>query len=1111
MDSFNFQELFADTPSPPPDASAQIPRFEHIETASQPLHTSPAPAIPTQDVDDQIPESAAPPLTSTSTSFLAPSSVLLSIAALLVCYWLAQMFNTFRVRWQEEKSALEQRRRHGIPDDDKRPFSVAFTDAVRQRSLAVSSKASSQPRDTQPQHEGDDEESRSGLRRRIAADAGSMHLPRTASTPHLATGFGTAPSYPQSRVPSGAQSYFAINDPYAHAVPAQTLPSIPEQWTDRYNPPHVASAPNPSSHQPTTRPYKRLLDRGARSSNAVPTSSLARGNRKRLNLRGPGAQYEEEAEYIRTKRGRRDNWGHDEFIDGDAQPQWALPHDELDSPRRKARRDHEKANRPPALPTKDVEPTAGAGADEANDMVIDSSNAARGVKRDRDDAASAFGDDDKYAVKKPLRKRGRGEALPALSKDPLCEGRRIGDEWTSGEFRFKVGEDGKRRIQATIREKRSRFAMPADSHHHDVSSMIMVWTDKWLTDEEYSEAKANRMLSWQAENQDEAGSVVAPSEVSEGGTHHKRVVSSHWDIIGQAPHSGLLKGGASDNGKSTAIPLKPGRGRILAIAALPKRSVSSVSTLASLGASTSRPRLTKWEKQKREQESLDALRLARAAAMSKKEDGEEKDKAVGPGLKEGSSRETGEEAKSAADKENALKLPSSTPVPLNLFAPSTASTPAATTSSPFAFLPPKAPATTTPASTPGFFSLVPPASEPKPDTPAAPINFGGFAPKTSEAEKVGTAPVVSAETPASKPSPFSFDLPKTSAAAPAASTTPASGLATPASTPTFGLGPPPVNGNGTTPSTTTPAQTPQAPFTFGQATVNGSSQPAQPSAFGSSAAPVNAFAAPQPSAPKSMFPFGSSTPATNGTASPFGMPSGDATPKASTINMFGSTQASTTPAGSPFGAQAPALNGQGNANGGLPKDSLLSQPVNNGAFGGSNGFSGFTAKPQATNGGTTNGSTAPSVFGSSAGANGDATRTTSPFPFGQPGATANGDASKPSPFNFNAPKPSTTMIPAPVFGNGNSNGNGNGIGVFGAAKRGAETQAGPPASHAPPAPGSFAARSISGGDALPPPTPTDSGSQSPSWPTATPIFSLGSPSATPQPATGPPRRPRPRR
>lgn len=53
-------------------------------------------------------------------------------------------------------------------------------------------------------------------------------------------------------------------------------------------------------------------------------------------------------------------------------------------------------------------------------------------------------DDDEYSV---------------VSTDPLCQGRKIGAEWQTGNRRFKVGSDGKRLRLAPLRTRRKKYEM----------------------------------------------------------------------------------------------------------------------------------------------------------------------------------------------------------------------------------------------------------------------------------------------------------------------------------------------------------------------------------------------------------------------------------------------------------------------------------------------------------------------------------------------------------------------------------------------------------------------------------------------------------------------------
>lgn len=150
--------------------------------------------------------------------------------------------------------------------------------------------------------------------------------------------------------------------------------------------------------------------------------------------------------------------------------------------------------------------------DMEEDDVAD--NAARGKKRDRAEAGSTFGGDDSFLdeEEKPRRrrvrrtlshkfgqsssrgqkrsrdvhtpdsddsesdlpkrtstrkKRGRrsqDEVVP-LSNDPLCKGRRIGEEWESNGARYKVGPNGQRLRQELVKKSRSLFPMVSPACH----------------------------------------------------------------------------------------------------------------------------------------------------------------------------------------------------------------------------------------------------------------------------------------------------------------------------------------------------------------------------------------------------------------------------------------------------------------------------------------------------------------------------------------------------------------------------------------------------------------------------------------------------------------------
>lgn len=89
--------------------------------------------------------------------------------------------------------------------------------------------------------------------------------------------------------------------------------------------------------------------------------------------------------------------------------------------------------------------------------------AARGQKRGREVDSADSDEDGDRPKKRDMRKKGSysGNAaiVAGVSNDPLCKGRRIGEEWESNSVRFKVGPNGQRLRQATVRRPRSKFPM----------------------------------------------------------------------------------------------------------------------------------------------------------------------------------------------------------------------------------------------------------------------------------------------------------------------------------------------------------------------------------------------------------------------------------------------------------------------------------------------------------------------------------------------------------------------------------------------------------------------------------------------------------------------------
>jgi hypothetical protein len=99
-----------------------------------------------------------------------------------------------------------------------------------------------------------------------------------------------------------------------------------------------------------------------------------------------------------------------------------------------------------------------------------STNSSRGQKRERDvDSLGVDTDSDLRGRRKAFRHRpDTSDTDPSvedgqLSRDPLCRGRRIGEEWEAHGVQFRVGPDGKRLRRVLVKEDRPKFNMVSPS------------------------------------------------------------------------------------------------------------------------------------------------------------------------------------------------------------------------------------------------------------------------------------------------------------------------------------------------------------------------------------------------------------------------------------------------------------------------------------------------------------------------------------------------------------------------------------------------------------------------------------------------------------------------
>ncbi|THG97616.1 hypothetical protein EW026_g4413 [Hermanssonia centrifuga] len=243
----------------------------------------------------------------------------------------------------------------------------------------------------------------------------------------------------------------------------------------------------------------------------------------------------------------------------------------------------------------------------------------RGRKRGRDlESSESDGDESDSPSKRAVRhKRGKKTASrnsePSaedgmVSTDPLCRGRRIGEEWEATGVRYKVGPNGQRLRQALVKKTRSRFPMPKDSEHPDRSAHIDVFVEEWLPEEEYQTAKERHELSWQhsptrkTPPTESISRVNLPDSPSKG----KNLLWSSTTQKDSPARRGPFRQSLVPNASLRVIPTQQ-------IQAAPPRRISTINS--NIGSLPESPKLSrssrsysKWEKQDLEAAAMAKLR-----------------------------------------------------------------------------------------------------------------------------------------------------------------------------------------------------------------------------------------------------------------------------------------------------------------------------------------------------------------------------------------------------------------------------------------------------------------------------------------------------------------------
>lgn len=266
---------------------------------------------------------------------------------------------------------------------------------------------------------------------------------------------------------------------------------------------------------------------------------------------------------------------------------------------------------------------------------------ARGRKRDREaESPESDGEEGspetsrRPAQRSSRKKRGKravsdevGEISvedPCVSKDPLCNGRRIGDEWEADGVQYKVSDNGEQLRLTLVKKARNKYHMvsfprsssvllhksviqPLDSQHPDRSAALEIYVETWMTDEQYKQAEGKQELAWQEAPRESSGAKA--SDVLDSPAKNGKDLL--WDSVkgspARRPFRQFMPAGASTRlNPFEQWQLQPSLGRRVASSST---TVSSI--LPGVSDSPTRPGFrgfSKWEKQDREAEALARIR-----------------------------------------------------------------------------------------------------------------------------------------------------------------------------------------------------------------------------------------------------------------------------------------------------------------------------------------------------------------------------------------------------------------------------------------------------------------------------------------------------------------------
>ncbi|KAJ8087003.1 hypothetical protein PM082_005828 [Marasmius tenuissimus] len=470
-----------------------------------------------------------------SLSFTVKSAFVLSF--LLVSYVVSiRLWDAFW-KWRDREYKLSMRRKYGIPDNDHRPFNVAYAAAQLAREQEDQQKVKKRRAVQVPAQVSSAREQRDHMSEQVRQRPASQYSTNSTAFP------GSLSNDSLYNIPGGISSHSNMQNDNHH-------PSNRVTFADGYN----TSASPLEGHAelaPMAPSTRRVSDRKTLGILKSSNNYINDDHRKRAFGTDDLDHFDNQMD---TKKTRVEG---EDFIDGDEEPGWQdEPYGRSSAYTRGSKRGLDGADArgwDKRQRKVSADKNYGMEVDEEPDALGDLVNISpsRGRKRDRAEAGSSFGGDEeeenialdgdvhsrsrhrkrrnkrtsdaysgrsrkrdrdlddvdeysdshegspgpnsRHESKKKGKKNRRNEEERGsdVSMDEsqfvrsTIKGRKIGEAWTSNGIKYKIGPNGQRLREALLKKAKQRFVMPEDSVHPDRSAFHDVYIEAWVTDEEY--------------------------------------------------------------------------------------------------------------------------------------------------------------------------------------------------------------------------------------------------------------------------------------------------------------------------------------------------------------------------------------------------------------------------------------------------------------------------------------------------------------------------------------------------------------------------------------------------------------------------------------------------